>query len=318
MCVYVSSRVAVVSKGREIAGRASRVPMEMQGKVRDVARRLDDIDLDYTENPFVYDGLTTKRVQEMWGPLYEGNRKVRAHAGRSVAAQVVFRPHQQKIEKRKCFGKGKGRNSKRMFIQNQDRRSRRGQAASETVPREQRITSETVEVADGNRTGNKSIKVETQGGKSFLKQLVIPDKMLNCLYGKVLPDPKLRPEETGISNHVMEGLFKSADTNKVAAIVKREPVFSSDAFTTFTRVVRYQYPYLTLPSEIITNKALDFDGDNVSILIVHSGRCFIETLMRLPTDLESPDFFVTCEMTLITSSSAIPKRGVRVKEMSFL
>lgn len=128
---------------------------------------------------------------------------------------------------------------------------------------------------------NKSIKDQTQGGKSFLKQVVIPGKMLNCLYGKVLPDPTLQPDEIGIPYHLMEGAFQAMDMNKVAAIVKRDPVFSSDAITTFTRVVRNPYPYITLPSEIITNKQLDFDGDNVSIMMVHSGRCYIETLMRL-------------------------------------
>lgn len=128
---------------------------------------------------------------------------------------------------------------------------------------------------------NKSIKDQTQGGKSFLKQVVIPGKMLNCLYGKVLPDPTLQPDEIGIPCHLMEGAFQAVDMNKVAAIVKRDPVFSSDAITTFTRVVRNRYPYITLPSEIITNKQLDFDGDNVSIMMVHSGRCYIETLMRL-------------------------------------
>lgn len=144
---------------------------------------------------------------------------------------------------------------------------------------------------------NKSIKDQTQGGKSFLKQVVIPGKMLNCLYGKVLPDPTLRPDEIGIPCHVMEGGFGASDMNKVAAIVKRDPVFSSDAITTFTRVVRNQYPYVTLPSEIITNKQLDYDGDNVSIMMVHSGRCFIEALLRLSPKISMYCYFYRTRLT---------------------
>lgn len=144
---------------------------------------------------------------------------------------------------------------------------------------------------------NKSIRDQTQGGKSFLKQVVIPGKMLNCLYGKVLPDPTLRPDEIGIPCHIMENSFAAVDMNKVAAIVKRDPVFSSDAITTFTRVVRNRYPFITLPSEIITNKQLDFDGDNVSIMMVHSGRCFIETLMRLSAKIAMYCYFYRTRLT---------------------
>lgn len=144
---------------------------------------------------------------------------------------------------------------------------------------------------------NKSIKDQTQGGKSFLKQVVIPGKMLNCLYGKVLPDPMLRPDEIGIPGHIMESSFAGADMNKVAAVVKRDPVFSSDSITTFTRVVRNPYPYVTLPSEIITNKQLDFDGDNVSILMVHSGRCFVETLTRLSAKIGMYCYFYRTRLT---------------------
>lgn len=144
---------------------------------------------------------------------------------------------------------------------------------------------------------NKSIKDQTQGGKSFLKQVVIPGKMLNCLYGKVLPDPLLQPDEIGIPCHIMEGAFSGADMNKIAAVVKRDPVFSSDAITMFTRVVRNPYPYVTLPSEIITNKQLDFDGDNVSILMVHSGRCFVETLTRLSAKIGMYCYFYRTRLT---------------------
>lgn len=144
---------------------------------------------------------------------------------------------------------------------------------------------------------NKSIKDQTQGGKSFLKQVVIPGKMLNCLYGKVLPDPTLRPDEIGIPCHIMEGAFAGADMNKVAAVVKRDPVFSSDAITMFTRVVRNPYPYLTLPSEIITNKQLDFDGDNVSIMMVHSSRCFLEALLRLSAKIGMYCYFYRTRLT---------------------
>lgn len=144
---------------------------------------------------------------------------------------------------------------------------------------------------------NKSIKDQTQGGKSFLKQVVIPGKMLNCLYGKVLPDPTLRPDEIGLPGHIMETAFSGADMNKVAAVVKRDPVFSSDAITTFTRVVRNPYPYVTLPSEIITNKQLDFDGDNVSVMMVHSGRCFLETLVRLSAKIGMYCYFYRTRLT---------------------
>lgn len=133
---------------------------------------------------------------------------------------------------------------------------------------------------------NKSIKDQTQGGKSFLKQFVIPGKMLNCLYGKVLPDPTLRPDEIGLPGHVMESVFKNVNMHKIAAVVKRDPVFSIDALTTFTRVKLNDSPYITLPSEIITNKQLDFDGDNVSVVLVNSGRCFIETMMRLSPKIQ--------------------------------
>ena len=144
---------------------------------------------------------------------------------------------------------------------------------------------------------NRSIKDQTQGGKSFLKQVVVPGKMQNCLYGKVLPDPTLQPDEIGIPSHVMEGAFSDADMNKVAAIVKRDPVFSSDAITTFTKVVRHTYPYITLPSEIITNKQLDFDGDTVSIMMVHSARSFIEVLMRLSAKIAMYCHFYRTRLT---------------------
>jgi hypothetical protein len=152
---------------------------------------------------------------------------------------------------------------------------------------------------------NKSIKDQTQGGKSFLKQFVIPGKMLNCLYGKVLPDPTLRPDEIGLPGHVMESVFKGVNMNRIAAIVKRDPVFSIDAITTFTRVKTTDYPYITLPSEIITNKQLDFDGDNVSVVLVNSGRCFIETLMRL-----SPKVQMYCQFyrTRLSFSQTNPFR----------
>lgn len=152
---------------------------------------------------------------------------------------------------------------------------------------------------------NKNIKEQTQGGKSFLKQVVIPGKMLNCMYGKVLPDPTLQPDEIGLPAHVMENVFKNVNMNKIAAIVKRDPVFSSDAITTFTKVKKNDYPYITLPSEIITNKQLDFDGDNVSVITVNSGKCFIETLMRL-----SPKILMYCYFyrTRLTFSQTHPFR----------
>ncbi|KAG8270297.1 hypothetical protein J6590_088222 [Homalodisca vitripennis] len=190
---------------------------------------------------------------------------------------------------------------KRMFIHHHDRRSRRGDTADRSRQKPSHVNNDALQKLWKSlmetELVNKSIKDQTQGGKSFLKQLVIPGKMLNCLYGKVLPDPTLRPDEIGIPNHVMEGLFESADMNKVAAVVKRDPVFSSDAITTFTRVVRNQYPYITLPSEIITNKALDFDGDNVSIMLVHSGRCFVETLMRLSAKIAMYCYFYRTRLT---------------------
>lgn len=144
---------------------------------------------------------------------------------------------------------------------------------------------------------NKSIKDQTQGGKSFLKQVVIPGKMLNCMYGKVLPDPTLQPDEIGLPSHVMESVFKNVNMNKIAAIVKRDPVFSSDAITTFTKVRKNEYPYITLPSEIITNKQLDFDGDNVSVITVNSGKCFIETLMRLSPKISMYCYFYRTRLT---------------------
>lgn len=152
---------------------------------------------------------------------------------------------------------------------------------------------------------NKSIRDQTQGGKSFLKQVVIPGKMLHSLYGKVLPDPELEPDEIGLPGHVMESVFKGVNMNKTAAIVKRDPVFSSDAITTFTRVKRTPYQYITLPSEIITNKQLDFDGDTVSVVMVKSPRCFIETLMRL-----SPKITMYCPFyrTRLSFSQTTPFR----------
>jgi hypothetical protein len=144
---------------------------------------------------------------------------------------------------------------------------------------------------------NKSIKNQTQGGKSFIKQVVIPGKMLNCMYGKVLPDPTLRPDEIGLPEHVMESVFKNVNMNKIAAVIKRDPVFSSDAITTFTKVKKNKYPYITLPSEIITNKQLDFDGDNISVITVDSGRCFIETLMRLSPKITMYCYFYRTRLT---------------------
>ena len=144
---------------------------------------------------------------------------------------------------------------------------------------------------------NKTIKEQTQGGKSFLKQVVIPGKMLNCLYGKVLPDPTLQPDEIGLPAHIMESVFKSVNMNRIAAIVKRDPVFSSDAITTFTKVKATEFPYITLPSEIITNKQLDFDGDNVSIVLANSGKCFIETLMRLSPKITMYCYFYRTRLT---------------------
>lgn len=193
--------------------------------------------------------------------------------------------------------------TKRVFIK-QDRNwnsSQGGGVKSKANPRSSHMNNESLQrlwkTMNETELVNKSIKDQTQGGKSFLKQVVIPGKMLNCLYGKVLPDPTLRPDEIGIPSHIMEGSFKSDDMNKVAAVVKRDPVFSSDAITMFTRVVRNPYPYVTLPSEIITNKQLDFDGDNVSIMMVHSGRCFVETLLRLSAKIGMYCYFYRTRLT---------------------
>lgn len=196
--------------------------------------------------------------------------------------------------------------TKRVFIQ-QDRnrgpskQRSTGEYVKDKRPAPSRMNNESLQrfwkAMNETELVNKSIKDQTQGGKSFLKQVVIPGKMLNCLYGKVLPDPVLLPDEIGIPGHIMESAFAGADMNKVAAVVKRDPVFSSDAITMFTRVVRNPYPYVTLPSEIITNKQLDFDGDNVSIMMVHSGRCFIETLTRLSAKIGMYCYFYRTRLT---------------------
>jgi len=176
---------------------------------------------------------------------------------------------------------------KKVFIQqwNNNKVTKHTAGRQQVKPKSSLVTDATLQrlwkAMNGTELVNKTIKDQTQGGKSFLKQVVIPGKMLNCLYGKVLPDPTLAPDEIGLPAHVMESVFKNINMNKIAAIVKRDPVFSSDAITTFTKVKATEFPYITLPSEIITNKQLDFDGDNVSIVLANSGRCFIETLLRL-------------------------------------
>lgn len=132
---------------------------------------------------------------------------------------------------------------------------------------------------------NKSIREQTQGGKSFLKQVVIPGKMLFCLYGKVLPDPSLSPDEISIPSGVMENLFGNVNMNDFTALTKRDPVFSSDAINTFSRVKRNRYQYTCIPSETVTNKQLDFDGDTISILFVSNRKCNIEVTTRLSSKI---------------------------------
>lgn len=144
---------------------------------------------------------------------------------------------------------------------------------------------------------NKSIKDQTQGGKSFLKQVVLAGKHFNSCYGKVLPDPTLEPDEIGLPACLMESQFHGAEMNRVVAILKRDPVFSADAITLVMRIKRNPYPYITLPSEIITQKQLDFDGDNVTLYIVVSEDCFMESLMRISSKLAMYCYFSRTRLT---------------------
>ncbi|KAG8300707.1 hypothetical protein J6590_070735 [Homalodisca vitripennis] len=120
---------------------------------------------------------------------------------------------------------------KRMFIHHHDRRSRRGETA--------------------DRSRQKPSHVNNDSLQKLWKSLMETEL--------VLPDPTLRPDEIGIPNHVMESLFESADMNKVAAVVKRDPVFSSDAITTFTRVIAmycYFYAIDVQPDQRISNRGI--------------------------------------------------------------
>lgn len=144
---------------------------------------------------------------------------------------------------------------------------------------------------------NKSIKDQTQGGKSFLKQVVLAGKHFNSCYGKVLPDPTLDPDEIGLPSCIMESLFKGSEMNKAVIILKRDPVFSSDAITLVLKIKRNPYPYITLPSEIITQKQLDFDGDNVTLYIMMSPNCFIEVTMRVSGKISMYCYFSRTRLT---------------------
>lgn len=144
---------------------------------------------------------------------------------------------------------------------------------------------------------NKSIKDQTQGGKSFLKQVVLAGKHFNSCYGKVLPDPTLAPDEIGIPACIMETQMRGSEMNQTVVILKRDPVFSSDAITLALRVKRNPYPYITLPSEIITQKQLDFDGDNVTLYIMVSPNCFIEAIMRVSSKISMYCYFSRTRLT---------------------
>lgn len=150
---------------------------------------------------------------------------------------------------------------------------------------------------------NKSIKDQTQGGKSFMKQVVVPGKMLNCLYGKVLPNPNLKPHMIGLPSNVMENTFQCGDQNKVAAVGKRDPVLSSDSPTTFTVAVRNPYSYVTVPPETMPNKNMDIDGDTKSILLCHSSKCVIETLMALSARITMYCYFYRTRITFSQTSA---------------
>lgn len=144
---------------------------------------------------------------------------------------------------------------------------------------------------------NKSIKDQTQGGKSFLKQVVLAGKHFNSCYGKVLPDPTLDPDEIGLPACIMETQFRGSEINKAVIILKRDPVFSSDAITLVLKVKRTPYPYITLPSEIITQKQLDFDGDNVTLYMMISPNCFIEVTMRVSGKISMYCYFSRTRLT---------------------
>lgn len=144
---------------------------------------------------------------------------------------------------------------------------------------------------------NKSIKEQTQGRRSFIKQEASPGRHYLTFRCTVLPSTSdMDIDEIGIPHEVFPGLLENHNRTFVSLIFKRDPVICQYSIHTPDKIKRVHGRCLLIHPFRYKSMNLDIDGDTVVVNICVCEAVSLELLVRLNCHLNMYVYFAKTRM----------------------
>lgn len=144
---------------------------------------------------------------------------------------------------------------------------------------------------------NKSIKEQTQGRRSFIKQEACPGRHYFTFRCTVLPATHdMDIDEIGIPHEIFPGILENGNRTFVSLIFKRDPVICYYSIHTVERIKRVSGRCLLIHPYRYKSMNLDIDGDTVVVNICVCEAVSLELLIRLNCQLNMYVYFAKTRM----------------------
>lgn len=144
---------------------------------------------------------------------------------------------------------------------------------------------------------NKSIKEQTQGRRSFIKQEASPGRHYFTFRCTVLPSTfDMDIDEIGIPYEIFPGILENSNRMFVSLIFKRDPVICQYSIHTPEKIKRVSGRCLFIHPFRYKSMNLDIDGDTVVVNICISEAVSLELLIRLNCHLSMYVYFAKTRM----------------------
>lgn len=144
---------------------------------------------------------------------------------------------------------------------------------------------------------NKSIKEQTQGRRSFIKQEASPGRHYFTFRCTVLPSTyDMDIDEVGIPHEIFPGILENNNRMFVSLIFKRDPVICQYSIHTVEKIKRVNGRCLLIHPFRYKSMNLDIDGDTVVVNICICEAVSLELLIRLNCQLNMYVYFAKTRM----------------------
>lgn len=164
---------------------------------------------------------------------------------------------------------------------------------------------------------NKSIKEQTQGRRSFIKQEASPGRHYFTFRCTVLPSTAdMDIDEIGIPHEIFPNLLENNKRMSVSLIFKRDPVICQYSIHTVEKVRRVHGRCLLVHPYRYKSMNVDIDGDTVVVNVCISEAVSLELLLRLNCQFNMYVYFAKVRMEFSQTHALRLHNPQLIKEVS--